>query len=127
MKAQDFRIGNLVTDSIGNIIIISNVLDWCVNMNFNEMSGDRVSEIDIEELLPIEITEKILLKCGFEKINKDGVYYALNQIRIDSDFEPFTFDNEGFGWVTIGVKLNHLHQLQNLYYTLIGQELEVNI
>ena len=81
------------------------------------------------DLTPIQITEELLLKCGFDK-----------------DFEYFEFlkDNEFFISYNIfkkqmGIYINgtrggrywidclYLHQLQNLFFALTNQELKINL
>ena len=71
-------------------------------------------------MIPIPITEKILLKCGFKKKpwGSTTVYYQ-NKIEIDAHFCLYGVD--------YNIQLKSLHQLQNLYFTLTGKELKVNL
>ena len=84
--------------------------------------------IDIYEtdLEPIELTEEILLKCGFEK-REDGDYnlfkYSEVDIVICSDFSSWKCDGINFSVNYI----KYLHQLQNLYFALTNKELEINL
>ena len=76
-------------------------------------SGCR--DLDIE---PIPLTEEWLLKFGFEKtslhyLKKDGIIIQSE----DNYFECFLG--------SIVVKLQWLHQLQNLYFALTGEELKI--
>ncbi len=69
-------------------------------------------------LTPIPLTEDILLKCGFEK--------ALNGWW-DKD-EIFSYRDGYFGFGTNRhTKIDYLHQLQNLYFALTGEELKINL
>lgn len=78
---------------------------------------------------PIKLTEEILLNCGFEQRSKteDGVIYGLGNITL---IYCHTTDND-FGFFLNGyhndVHIRELHQLQNLYFELTGQELEVKL
>ena len=78
------------------------------------------------EIDPIELTPEILKKCGFElsgaRLNEIQIT-ELNEIQI-TEFE------EGYILVIYseyeyGKKIKYLHQLQNLYFALTGQELTI--
>jgi hypothetical protein len=100
----------------------------------NRTQGDStLYECDL--LQPIPLTPEILEKCGFEKkvkkeqatimIREDGsevkawveiVSYQHKRMRL-------MFNNNKF--TTNCVEVVHLHQLQNLYHALTGDELNV--
>lgn len=85
--------------------------------------------VSFDKLDPIHLTEEIILKCGFEKreMTEDGIIYGLLNTTIiygkttDGDYAFFLnkYCND--------VHLKHLHQLQNLYFALVGKELEVKL
>lgn len=110
MKANELRIGNLVTDSIGILEIGENAkIEFCDIYN------------------PITLTEDILLKCGFDKIDNE-FYYTL----ISNEFYIKIEDSKNVFWVYFDEQPNHpitcvfnLHQLQNLYFALTENELNV--
>lgn len=96
--------------------------------------GDIVSEADPEEIFPIPLTEEILFRCGF---SKDG--YKPGHIGIDFKSGSMTFDfvleEPGFmgEWdkhYTFElpkhrfVNVEHLHQLQNIFFAITKKELE---
>lgn len=118
MKAQELRIGNYV------------------KLFLNHQDYD-VIEIKIDDLYyinqkngiyePIQLTEEWLLKFGFEKLtdSKDGfkttsytytkgisfiVYF--DGVRLSTNF-----------W--IGNEKHYVHQLQNLFFALTGEELKL--
>ncbi len=67
---------------------------------------------------PIPLTEEILLKCGFKKNTNytpcgKAIFYKNGYII--------------YCGVTIEIEIKYLHQLQNLYYCLTGEELKVKI
>lgn len=75
---------------------------------------------------PIPLTEEILLKVGFKvSINKTcyGMITESGRTRLsifhDGLFKVSCEDLE--------IKVKHLHQLQNLFFTLTGRELEVKL
>ena len=113
MKAEELRIGN-----------------WFRKIDDD---GDRPEQVAPEDLLawskgagygsPIPITAKWLERFGFRK-HVNGSYSI--------DDYLITFDEDGFRleygeYCTQGslIDLNHVHQLQNLYYALTGTELEL--
>ena len=69
----------------------------------------------------VELTEEILLKCGFEKHNKEFWFKDFFIGLIDNSFNL----KEGIGVYVADVY--YLHQLQNLYFALTGEELTVNL
>lgn len=71
-------------------------------------------------MVPIPITEELLLKCGFEKKQWGSatVYYQ-TKIELDAHF--------CLNGVDYNIQVRSLHQLQNLYFSLTGEELEVNL
>lgn len=92
--------------------------------------------INIGSISSIVITEELLLKCGFDRttyitkgIEIEITYYKLKNIVIYllHDFfeiEIITPDGQ-FNLYKSFEK--HLHQLQNLFFALTGQELEVEV
>ncbi|MDM1299938.1 hypothetical protein HXZ94_15690 [Empedobacter falsenii] len=112
MKDNELRIGNLVIYG-GSV----------VKMNLREFTHFLRSP---ETYTPITLTEEILLKCGFEK-REDGDYNLFKNSEVDivicSDFNSWKCDGINFSVNYI----KHLHQLQNLYFALTGEDLEINI
>jgi hypothetical protein len=93
----------------------------------------------IEWFEPIPLTEEWLLKFGFK--GEKGIYHILiceedkrinkKELRLDVDDDGWyvdiieydeQLDSEMYS-INIS-KIKHVHQLQNLYFTLTGQELE---
>lgn len=81
---------------------------------------------DLEDLEPIPLTPAVLEACGFEYFDniEDWGYKKLD-IRL-SDFEDYFYldilEQEG-----ITLEIRSIHQLQNIYYALTGQELTIDI
>lgn len=117
MNVQEFRVGNYIKDTfdIKNIKIRKlDLEDFSVMLNFQN-SNNHPNTYN-----PIPLTEGILLKCGFIKRTPSGFYFDLERISINvPDFE---YKN-----IRIDAKVRYLHQLQNLYWCLVGEELEINL
>ena len=115
MKANELRIGNWVFNG-RNAQVTPKQIEW-----FSE---------GVYDLLPIELTEEWLLKFGF-------VW------ELDKSYSLTINENNGlFIWVDLNtlhpiaelidsgdrVVVNHIkyiHQLQNLYFALTGEELKL--
>ena len=131
MKANELRIGNLVDlgNRIAKIIEISNLS--CVVVDLEE-TQDTIE--DYERTKPIPLTEEWLYKFGFKDIDKgdhdyntytdpNHNYYLQIDVRkkdgkysiLDNSFD----DLRDFSMVDI----SYVHQLQNLYFALTGEEL----
>ncbi len=132
MKTKDLRIGNLVyvkyTDSnfiekqgITRVIGLSeegNLGDgWKIELEALEEDFENV------EAYPIELTEEILLKCGFEFSHITGDERVFSNKKINLLINAY--DNNIIKFNVFIIK--HLHQLQNLYFALTQIELEIKL
>jgi len=79
---------------------------------------------------PIQLTEEWLLRFGF-KLEKDVDYFYViktKQKGITLEVEPngrtILFDNKNIKFIDI-LPIKYVHQLQNLYFAITGEELEV--
>lgn len=68
---------------------------------------------------PIQLTEEWLIRFGFEKLIPNGSVYKLGDFHIQ-DFSPL-----GFYECANHIKIEYVHQLQNLYFALTGEELKL--
>jgi hypothetical protein len=108
MKAEELRIGNCVYNGFNEVIKISSII-----------SQNNTSGYLLETLKPIPLTKEILLKCGAEKYEFDNG--QPNQYRVGSRL--FVIRNGAIYDYGSDTKLNYLHELQNLYYSLTKTEL----
>jgi len=119
IQSNELRIGNYVNLNDGlehdKIRQISGIEHKIV---YTRIKGCRFAQVhqSFDRIYPIPLTEEILLKCGF-KIRKDGKLYHDTLSLYEADF---IFNSKS------GI-IKNLHQLQNLYFALTGQELEVTI
>lgn len=121
MRVEDLRIGNIITDEHGFQMHVVGIGKNWVTADFEGNEGD-VWEFDFKYSFPkpIEITEEILLKCGFEKEILEPKHYYIEGMRIWKCNDMFLCDKNG-------IHIKYLHQLQNLYWCLCGEELEINL
>ena len=120
MKGSELRIGNYYMFADYNGIVARKVRE--IKSNEFGLIGDY-DGTNYEICKPIRLTEEWLLKFGFYK-NDELFTIEWNEF----SFSIFDFDNgkfainNSFNYVDI----NYVHQLQNLYFALTGEELIIN-
>lgn len=84
----------------------------------------------IRHIQPIPLTPEILEKCGFEKV-KNGIQLVCKTAPFNECIIAYLFTGpltlEVYGMRTPLFQVKHLHQLQNLYFALTGEELNVQL
>lgn len=135
MKANELRVGNYV-DYIGEVVTIIGVT--AEHPFINRITIDY---LEYEEILPIPLTEEILLKCGFEECTdyyfdgKSMFFYDIHKSLENSEFYIYFNENnkiclsimEEEDIISKSLNIQHLHQLQNLYFALTNEELTINL
>jgi hypothetical protein len=105
MKASELRIGNkfyLPNEEVGTI-------------SYHEIRLMEVA-LDKPNYKPIPLTEEWLLKLGAKKDKIDNTYYLSElEIMLPNFFRYKT---------SIISRIDYVHQLQNLYFALTGEELK---
>jgi hypothetical protein len=119
MKANELRIGNYVyLKSKDKIYEISSGHDI-------EEISDAPENFDAK---PIPLTEEWLLKFGFKKELDKSLSKGDIAIFLDKRFKTNLFlqeNQESFKWYSYELKVEYVHQLQNLYFTLACKELTI--
>lgn len=121
MKPQDLRIGNLLIDSLTHSLLkVSDISET----GFTTIVIDR-SKFPLPDgwsAMPVLLTEEWLLKCGYFK--REGVDYVLNvmALKMISRFQSNICYSE-LGGIYLGDHVKYVHQLQNLYKWVTGNEL----
>ena len=114
MKKTELRIGNLINES-NEVLRIGR---WLLISSDKEIGWDVLKDEDIK---PIPLTKEWLVKFGFEKHKthshwlKEGFVIDLVSLK----------NNKGYYLCDIDllVKIEYVHQLQNLYFAITGEEL----
>jgi len=130
MKANELRIGNKVSYE-GSNVTVSTIADDEVTFS-DYVSFDYPQ---IKDISGIELTEEWLVKFGFNEdiifagsmISKKLHYsprYNKKEIIISVQFDEFENTNK-FILLYYHTKIEYVHQLQNLYFALTGEELEL--
>ena len=126
MKADELRIGNYLKGLQGDILEIEQIKKDCDNyigyaVYFS--NKDSSSLIHDLELQPIPLTEEWLLKFGFEFFKHHYLGYDI--FKKDNLLIAMMIVNVIFidDYDTALAEIKHVHQLQNLYFALTGEEL----
>lgn len=145
MEAKELRIGNYVTSTydLNELITVDTISNFGINddiVNGYEAEFDfiKTSEWHIK---PIPLTEEWLIKFGLKDTGHNGIHILkLNedtQLRITLNNGGTTAmvhpTKEGListdsilsGNVIIPMHCEYVHQLQNLFYSLSGEELTI--
>jgi hypothetical protein len=113
MKANELRIGNYVDLKHDEYEYESFKFDFDMGWN-------------MEFIHPILLTEEWLLKFGFDLINNEyhqsrnhelKLYWTVNKNKMIPEFNEKRF--------VTGYDFKYVHQLQNLYFILTGEELTI--
>ena len=121
MKASELRIGNLVNDYQFKkpLKVTIGVLEEIENgMDFYE---------------PIPLTEEWFLKLGFNYHmpfdDEDSDFYVFQIKTTKGENISFAHVSDEIGWATdrlmITIEIHYVHQLQNLYFAITGEELAI--
>jgi hypothetical protein len=118
MKASELRIGNSIMQDDDFVFVTW----WRLEL----MENNKI------EYKPIPLTEEWLLKLGFDKLENDiPTYFKCFGNLIEDDYE-YSFniyvDSEQNYFITVfgrKIIIKHVHQLQNLYHALTGEELTI--
>jgi hypothetical protein len=92
--------------------------------------NDFLREVNNNNFKPIPLTPQILEKCGLKGMHTKRLYKVFKISPAQSGGYNVHISNE-LGTMDIqqcGIPtLNYLHQLQNLYYALTGEELNIQL
>ena len=122
MKASELRIGNYLQHPERGLIIVRGI-----ETDFDDLNRENtVNDFAVSELLPVPLTEEWLLKFGF-KDDEPHTYINLDEhsvmsIQFDQYKKIISLFSAGAHYYLLEIK--YVHQLQNLYFSLTGQDLE---
>ena len=112
MKANEFRLGNLIYYHIEDSMDERKEWDEISSIDYDDIRC-FVQYEDNSEYKPIPLTEEWLLKFGFEQMDLHRFNHEISILNTD----------RGMYFQTI--RIDYVHQLQNLYFALTGNELEL--
>lgn len=101
---------------------------------FHSLTKDYYQEVRLSDLSEIPLTEEWLIKFGFKKEDSEWKLFPCFEIQIIV-FNEDSYNGVMFYTRTIhvdytpiysGRHITYVHQLQNLYFSLVGDELATN-
>jgi hypothetical protein len=120
IKATELRIGNFIMEN-GQAIKVKSLSDW---------SSEEINDTGIHYDLfsPISLDTTWLMKLGYcteisnQGTNVESVPFYSNDSYLALDWNTLEPIWQG---IELDIKLQYVHQLQNLYFILTGEELEI--
>jgi len=131
MNANELRIGNWVRTGI-LYLRVESIHEKGINIYSETDYSSCIIEADAryDSINPIPLTPDILEKCGFDIDLNNFNWNAFKEFENNglSHYVTLRF-NEKRGWFFnhAASPVKHVHQLQNLYFVLTGEELEINL
>ena len=121
IQAREIRIGNIIQfdDTSEDIVRVEYVFQsdemWFIQWTWISGKGSFKSGNSIlEDFEPIPLSPEILEKAGFEKCSCGG--WKQGELHL---YKGFNYERKRI--------IKYLHQLQNLYFSLTGEELTINL
>jgi len=145
MNTRELRLGNILfgkdsayeQKAFFRVEGIEAYQDWNPSINAWRLEGFRV--VYAEDYEPVLLSEDILKKCGFTLTKDENIAGELYELEIsllvnsanDCRFVCI-ISNEvvaaymvNYAWAS--KSFSYVHELQNLYQSLTGQELQINL
>ena len=119
IKSDELRLWNFVFDKKQNKIdVIDAIEENRVSLLYSKFPYTPINLIE-----PVELTPDILEAAGFT----NGIK-TIETSFLETEFYVDLMDGDaGFNKHGLWFPCKHLHQLQNLYWCLCGQELQIDI
>lgn len=114
------RLNNIVQSTSGVYLVVKEIM--ASGITYDRLDGTAVvGHAEWEEVEPVGLTVEWLEKCGFELTE----YYArIGKLTLKQTYDGYVPVGERYA---IGVEIKYVHQLQNLYQSLTGEELTINL
>lgn len=125
IQANELRRLNLVQTNELSVNELPNKIRIVDGINNSDIDLTNSTTQNLIGLSPIPLTEEILLKCGAKKKKYGVMYMSVKGFTIE--FELIKNNIYGSYLEMIGLDIQYLHELQNLFFALTGKELEVNL
>ena len=142
IQASELRIGNFIgmnLEEYPNNFFTSleigetmKVYDGLITLKGAAIKRVETSFMYVDDFEPIPLNEDWLVRFGFENVDDEIDYseFVLNYVTIEGNGsdkqEPFHFVL-GVDYRERKTEIKYVHQLQNLYWCLCGEELKINL
>jgi len=131
IKAKELRIGNFLYRQTLPVIPANFINKEIISVG--KVDEDLFNDKIDCQFAPIPLTEEWLLKFGFEKYDEEYWFnpqYPSYEICINNPIrfylpEDIKDESEYYSTKDSNCVIKYVHQLQNLYHALTGQELQL--
>lgn len=124
VKVNELRIGNLINLTV-NYQEVTHRIDE-IGEDYAKLTDAKGSgmwpQMAYRTMTPIPLTPEWLERCGFV----DNIPWEKGSIRLDSESRLHVVDKTGYG-IIVARNVQYVHQLQNIYFYLTGEELNVKL
>lgn len=124
IPSNELRIGNYVLCK-GQLERLAMINNKTSAIELEKLNVDETGEIGFSNIQPVMLTDDILRQCGFIYHDYFKFWQLINgkdelrsEMDIDRDYNIIDFMRR-----PMVKKVSSLHQLQNIYFMLKGQEL----
>ena len=129
IQVNELRIGNWVWNGYSGYMVVTELKRESISLRHHQFEVD--GKYSYSDISPIPLTPEILIACGFKDTRTRRVGFPDDIIEFNNgDYEinvddgyNFVLATNDYGSMSAFVEVKYLHQLQNLYYSLTGQEL----
>lgn len=129
IKTNELRLGNIVSVNKGFEMYVSAIFKDTVYLDFEGNQGDVWEEKE-EDVFLVPLTQEHLLNFGFEaKSHYDN--FILNSFEVSSTVRVISTNKRSCFYLSLtedsifNIKIDTVHQLQNLYFALTNEELTI--
>lgn len=123
LKANELRIGNLLFEEYGGIYEVEGITG-CGNVEMKKGAMTATGFYSISRLTPIPLTEEWLVKFGFVFGIKLHDFAKGKHKFVEFNVLNGNFSESGVFYYSMKTQIKYVHQLQNLYFVLTGEELQ---
>lgn len=142
MTANEIRIGNRLLHKVSNkeaiIVEVRSIGLTGINL-YGGHYGDADPEFYYSELAPVSLSISILEKCGFKEEKDNNFWHCsdtytffyvkgmwISRHKQSGEFFLYNVSEDDF-YSSNFPQIEHLHRLQNLYYSLTREDLIINL
>ncbi len=144
MKANELRMGNLIQDihtrgifsqQYQEVYIVNGIGKDSIVVEPEPLplrslidQTDKNKSLSIFDVEFIPLTEEWLVRFGFELLENEGdiKYFQLGKYGVKMEEEQDFYFYKGEDVISTLAEIYFVHQLQNLYFALTGEELPVS-
>ena len=127
MKAEELRIGNYIISHSITMYEVLGINDFKHGIGARNLETSEIFGVSPDTSYGIPLTEEWLLKLGFERHKDVRYFYDKDLLTVSVETGPHNPKGCVYfnSWRILKKKPEYVHQLQNLYFALTGEELKI--